>query len=122
MSSLSAQWRHRLLALSLLAAALFGACAERAPARFPHQPHLTRSACGTPDKPECLTCNDCHSVSQKNRAHKLPALVKCEGCHKEDAHKMRAVLQAPPGKAQAIAVTIAINCISTWVMLIRVYG
>ncbi len=89
-----------LLLAVVLVVAVFGACADRAPARFPHEHHLAGMDCGVPGKPACLSCNDCHAVSQKDRAHRLPEKEKCERCHRSDAHEVLSVLSAPaPARA-----------------------
>ncbi len=82
------------LVVAVLVCAGLGACADRAPGKFPHHQHLTQD-CGVPGKPACLSCNDCHAVSERDRAHRLPAKEKCERCHRSDAHEVRAALSAP---------------------------
>ena len=45
---------------------------SQAQPRFPHRVHLAELDCGKPGKPDCLSCNSCHAVSERDRAHKLP--------------------------------------------------
>jgi hypothetical protein len=77
-------------------AVLAGACADRAAPRFPHEFHLAKEACGQPGQPACLSCNTCHTVSERDRAHKLPEGEVCAGCHKKDAHDVIRVLKTKP--------------------------
>lgn len=79
--------------------ASIGACVERADPRFPHGVHLSGVACGEEGQPACLDCNSCHAVSRQDRAHKLPESALCAGCHRGDAHEVRAVLAATPARA-----------------------
>ncbi len=85
------------LLLALLTALLFAACSEpRTPPRFPHEVHLVGLECDEPGKPACLSCNSCHSPSERDRSHKLPSTALCESCHKNDAHELQSVLSAKP--------------------------
>ena len=77
--------------------------------RFPHQVHLAGLECGTIGKPECLNCNSCHSVSKKDRAHKLPQSDICTGCHRDDAHEILPVLAAKPERIRERSVSTTIN-------------
>ncbi|MEZ4219429.1 MAG: cytochrome c3 family protein [Polyangiaceae bacterium] len=86
----------RLLPLVVVVFAVIGACSDHTPPRFPHEHHLANMDCGGPGKPDCLNCNDCHSVAQKDRAHRLPDKAKCEHCHRDDAHQVLEILAAPP--------------------------
>ncbi|MBX3128243.1 MAG: hypothetical protein KF718_16080 [Polyangiaceae bacterium] len=92
---------HRLLVLLVVALAgalVAGACSDRAAPRFPHLVHLAGLECGTPGKPACLSCNSCHVVSEKDRAHKLPDQSLCTSCHRDDAHEALAVLDVKPAR------------------------
>lgn len=84
------------LLFAMTVSAGLGACAEQKAPRFPHQSHLAGVACGAQGQPECLTCNSCHAVSQRDRAHKLPDGQLCAGCHRGDAHALKGVLQTEP--------------------------
>ena len=84
-----------LLAVVVLVAALAGACAENPAPRFPHLQHLTGLVCGKPATPACLSCNDCHSVSQQG-AKQLPTSAGlCSRCHQKDAQRVTRVIEQP---------------------------
>jgi predicted CXXCH cytochrome family protein len=86
-----------LLALSVLVAAVLGACHGPALApRFPHRQHLTGLACGGPGQRSCLSCNSCHAPSQPERKLKLPGPALCESCHETDRRQALAVLETKP--------------------------
>src|SRR5262245_17603413 len=85
-----------LLVLATLLAVVLAACADRAAPRFPHQLHLAGLDCGAEGKPACLTCNSCHAVSKRDRAHKLPENEVCANCHHEDAHEILPILKTEP--------------------------
>ena len=84
------------LIAALVVACVLGACSERPTPRFPHRLHLTGLDCGRPGQPQCLSCNSCHSVSERDRAHKLPQDELCKGCHQNDAHEVLPVLRVVP--------------------------
>ncbi|MFZ5891487.1 MAG: cytochrome c3 family protein [Myxococcota bacterium] len=75
-----------------VALAIVAACVERGPARFPHQAHLTGTACAH----GCLSCNTCHTPSQDGRESKLPELSLCTSCHQHDATRISKVLHVKP--------------------------
>ena len=87
-----------LLVLATAFAGLLAACTDRAAPRFPHRVHLAELDCGKPGKPECLSCNSCHAVSERDRAHKLPESELCAQCHRDEGHSVRAVLDAQPAR------------------------
>jgi hypothetical protein len=98
----------RALTLSVGAAVLglfAAACSHRFLTYFPHRQHLAELECGTPGKPECLSCASCHKGSkQEEGAWAEPSPERCTGCH-EDApaiwrRSVRPALAAvPAGKA-----------------------
>lgn len=70
--------------------ALGGACSRRLLTRFPHQQHLSELECGVPGKPDCLSCNSCHSgAPDLAQTWAKPPQAVCAECHeaKEDAEK-----------------------------------
>ena len=88
-----------VLILGLALSAVLAACADRSAPRFPHRMHLAELDCGKPGKPDCLSCNSCHAVSERDRAHKLPQPDLCANCHRSDAHAVRAVFATDPPRA-----------------------
>lgn len=79
-----------------VALAAVAACrSESAPPRFPHQVHVAGIPCGSPGKPQCLSCVSCHEVVKHDSHYRLPDAAVCDRCH-EDAHKSRAVLAVVP--------------------------
>jgi hypothetical protein len=67
---------------AVLLAAIFAACGrDAAPARFPHKAHLAGMECGSPGKPDCLSCASCHALSEREAAHRMPEQSLCDGCH-----------------------------------------
>lgn len=84
------------LLVALAVAACLAACTKQRDARFPHVAHLTGIRCGGPGEPDCLTCNSCHSPSQRERAHKLPDAGLCARCHDDDLEQVAHVLEVVP--------------------------
>lgn len=85
-----------LLIVGLLVSAVAAACSTYTPLRFPHAKHLAGVECGVEGKPKCLSCNNCHTVSKDDRAHRLPDEVMCSSCHKNDGNTIEAVLANVP--------------------------
>ncbi len=83
-----------LLGLSVALAAVIAACRTPPASRFPHRAHLVDLPCGTPESPQCLTCNSCHTPSQVPRTGSVPGAKLCDGCHHDDG---------PPPKTMLVA-------------------
>ncbi|HEY3236635.1 MAG TPA: cytochrome c3 family protein, partial [Polyangiaceae bacterium] len=90
--------RQMLLLMGALVTSVAAACAEQPNPRFPHWLHLAKLECGAPGKSDCLSCNSCHAVFERDRAHRTPGEKLCARCHRDDAHELRAVLSAKPDR------------------------
>lgn len=85
----------------LLAVATPLACSVPAPARFPHDEHLTKLECGGEGQPKCLACKSCHVQSTTDGELLPPEPKLCAPCH-DDARKVLAESRLPergPGEA-----------------------
>lgn len=98
MTGSRAPWRSALLLVTLLLAALLGACGEKPEPRFPHLLHLTGLGCGGPSQRACLTCNTCHAPSQPSRKYKLPPAGLCGTCHHDEPARALATLEITPAR------------------------
>lgn len=87
-----------------LALAVFFACIDKPPERFPHTVHLARQTCGEPGQPECLSCGSCHQASAGEADMSLPEPSLCSSCH--DDPKVTALAHKPPSAALEFARTI----------------
>lgn len=85
-----------LLIGALLFAGLLAACTSDRDVRFPHVVHLTTLDCGSPGKPDCLSCSTCHAPSQQGRVAKLPERALCDQCHQDAQAQTTKVLAAQP--------------------------
>jgi hypothetical protein len=92
-------WVSPALVFAAVIAATLAACADRAATRFPHAVHLAGLDCGGPGEAECMSCNSCHAVSKRDRAHKLPDSDLCASCHRDDAHEVARLLAVVPARA-----------------------
>jgi hypothetical protein len=89
-----------VLWLAVVIAAVVACRSESEPPRFPHQVHLAGIPCGTPGKPQCLSCVSCHELARhdagvRKPGGRLPDGAVCDRCHR-DAHQSRAILALAP--------------------------
>ena len=89
-----------LLAVSLVGAAVLGACERPTPPRFPHLEHLAKIECGGPGQPACLTCGSCHLSDQGEVVD--PQASLCSPCHEHPARKLVAARLPGPAPGEAI--------------------
>lgn len=95
--------------LGVAVLALGGACSKRLLTRFPHQLHLAEIECGKPGKPDCLTCNSCHTGDPDvAAAWNKPPVAVCGECHekKDEPNEKYAIVLRPPEAARPAAYDI----------------
>ncbi len=73
--------RRHIVLLAVAVLLVGAACSKRLLTRFPHELHLAGIECGSPGKPDCLSCATCHTGAPDQATWVKPPEAVCARCH-----------------------------------------